>query len=317
MQDGGCRGQGAEAPSPRPSPAGRGGKANGETSIISLQGPGRNRPGSGETGTILGTENLTVIALRRSLKVHTRPTERFILILRHCQVLSVLALLSPVAFAQTVRFETNAGNFDLVLNPTDDSRLQGSVDNLLQYVTSGRYDNTVINRAETDFVVQMGLYKATMTTPPHTAGDFVSIDRYPPIHGVPANTVGLSNTLGTVGFAALGTSHGTDRNSATSSFYINLTNNSFLDEDFTIFGIIPDMTTISAIVALPHVDLTADPNFGADRWNFDFNTVPLLPNANLVVISRAFVIGVPEPCTCVLFGYFTPLFLLARGMRQR
>ena len=45
-------------------------------------------------------------------------------------------------------FETNAGSFDMELNPTHEPLLQGNVDNLLQYVTTGRYDNTVINRAE-------------------------------------------------------------------------------------------------------------------------------------------------------------------------
>jgi len=42
------QGAGAEAPLAWASPTGRGGKTKGETSIISLQGPGRNRPGSGE-----------------------------------------------------------------------------------------------------------------------------------------------------------------------------------------------------------------------------------------------------------------------------
>jgi cyclophilin family peptidyl-prolyl cis-trans isomerase len=225
---------------------------------------------------------------------------------------AIVVLVAPGVVAQTVRFETNAGNFDLVLNPTNDPLLQGNVDNLLQYVTSGRYDNTVINRAATGFVLQMGVFKSPGLQPASTVGAYVPIEAFPPVIGVPAAELfGISNTAGMVGFALSGDGMGgTDQDSAKSSFYVNLSDNSFLDNDFTVFAVVPDMTTINTINALNQLDYTADPNSGADPGNLAFTDVPLLANGDLVVISRAFV--VPEPSVCVLLGY-----LLASGAAFR
>jgi cyclophilin family peptidyl-prolyl cis-trans isomerase len=230
----------------------------------------------------------------------------------------LLAILSCTAHAQTVRFETNAGSFDMELNPTHEPRLQGSVDNLLQYVTSGRYDNTVINRAVPGFVLQMGLFQSPEAKPSPTISGFVPIVAFPPVEGVPAvNTEGLSNTNGMVGFAVRGDgSGGIDQDSATSSFYVNLSDNSFLDRDFTIFAQILDMVTINAIMALPTVDLTDDPGFGADFNNLSFTDVPLLANGDLVVISRAFVVSVPEPSVFSFVCGFLPTFLAIRARRR-
>jgi peptidyl-prolyl cis-trans isomerase A (cyclophilin A) len=218
-----------------------------------------------------------------------------------------------------VRFETNVGSFDMELNPTNNPLLQGNVDNLLQYVTSGRYDNTVINRAVPGFVVQMGVFQSPGAKPSATISGFVPIAGFPPVVGVPASQFpGLSNTNGMVGFALRGTGFGTtDRDSATSSFYINLANNSFLDQDFTIFAQIPNMATINAIMALPHVDFTLDPGFGADVSNLHFTDVPLLANGDLVVISHASVVSVPEPSACILACAFLPAFWTRKVRRLR
>jgi cyclophilin family peptidyl-prolyl cis-trans isomerase len=200
----------------------------------------------------------------------------------------------PLTSAQTVRFETSAGTFELLLNPTNDPRLQGHVDNLLQYVLSGRYDGTVINRADEGFVLQMGSYDVLNAEMPETIDGFIRIETFPPVAGVPAAEVGLANIIGTVGLALPASAGGTLQDAGTSSFYINLTNNSpYLDADFTVFAQIADMTTINAIMGLSQVDLTLDPDFGASPNNLGFTDVPLLPNGDLVLVSRAFV--VPEP----------------------
>jgi peptidyl-prolyl cis-trans isomerase A (cyclophilin A) len=227
----------------------------------------------------------------------------------------LVAILSCAAHAQTVRFDTNVGSFDMELNPTHNPLLQGNVDNLLQYVTSGRYDNTVINRAETGFVLQMGVFQSPGAKPPANVSGFVPIAAFSPVAGVPAGQIpGLSNTNGMVGFAVRNAAGGfVDRDSATSSFYVNLANNSFLDQDFTIFAQIPNMVTINAIMALPHVDLTQDPGFGADTNNLHFTDVPLLANGDLVVISHAFVVAVPEPSTLILMCGMLPAFLARRS----
>jgi cyclophilin family peptidyl-prolyl cis-trans isomerase len=235
--------------------------------------------------------------------------------------LSVLAVMFttalfviPTAVAQTVRFETNAGNFDLLLNPTNNPQLQGHVDNLLAYVNSGRYDGTVINRAAEGFVLQMGVFSVVSPTVPSTINGFTLIQTFPPIQGKPAVQVGLSNTLGQVGLALSGGPNGTNQNSGTSSFFVNLGNNSFLDNDFAVFAVVPDMTTINNIMALSQIDLTLDQNFGADPSNLHFTDVPLLPNGNLVVISRAFV--VPEPGSCTMLLVATIAFINRRPRRR-
>jgi cyclophilin family peptidyl-prolyl cis-trans isomerase len=205
--------------------------------------------------------------------------------------LAFVVLLAGVATAQTVRFETSAGNFDMVLNPTGNPALLGHVDNLLQYVTSGRYDGSVINRAAEDFVLQMGSYRTASADVPTTVDGFVELESYAPVQGTPGIN-GLSNVRGMIGLALSSNQGAVNHNSGTSSFYVNLGNNSFLDNDFTVFAQIPNMTTVDAIMALPQIDLRNDPNFGADPGHLGFSDVPLVNN-KLVLITRAFV--VPEP----------------------
>ena len=61
----------------------------------------------------------------------------------------VLFCLVSAAPAQVVRFETTIGSFDMVLNPRNETRLQGHVDNMLHYVNNHSYDSSWINRADT------------------------------------------------------------------------------------------------------------------------------------------------------------------------
>jgi peptidyl-prolyl cis-trans isomerase A (cyclophilin A) len=182
-----------------------------------------------------------------------------------------------------------------VLNPTNNPALQGHVDNMLHYVLSGRYDDTVINRAAKDqdgsgFVLQMGSYETSSLLIPASVTGFHPIATFDPVPGVPASAVGLSNTIGTVGLALRGNGDGsTNRDSGTSSFYVNLNDNSFLDSDFPVFAQVANMATINAIMALPTIDLTSYPGFG-DVGDLGFSEVPLLPNAHLVFIRKAFVV---------------------------
>jgi cyclophilin family peptidyl-prolyl cis-trans isomerase len=212
-----------------------------------------------------------------------------------------------------VRFETNAGNFDLMLNPTGNVLLQGYVDNFLQYVTSGRYDSTVINRADEGFLLQMGIFKVAGPDVPDTVSGFTPIEPFPPVMGVPAAEVpGLSNTVGAVGLALSSGAGGANQDSGTSSFYINVGDNSILDNDFTVFAQVADMAPINAVMALSQFDLTAIPGFGAGPNDIGFTDVPVLSNGDLVVISRAFV--VPEPSSWTLIGALGSAML---GIRLR
>jgi cyclophilin family peptidyl-prolyl cis-trans isomerase len=216
-----------------------------------------------------------------------RMTSRIVLSLVVCS-----GLVSS-ASAQVVRFETTQGDFDMVLNPTNNPVLQGHVDNMLRYIDDNKYLGSWINRADTGFVLQMGGFFAHTKRPGQTQNDLHGVQQFNEIvEGEPAAETGLSNTTGTVALALSGGQGGTNQDSGSSSFFVNVADtNTFLDADFTVFAAIPDMTTINKIMALTTRDLTQDPNFGADPSNLAFSDVPLDAGGKQVFIKRAFVIS--------------------------
>src|SRR3954453_18353663 len=68
----------------------------------------------------------------------------------------VLSFAFSAAAQQVVRFETTAGDFDMVLNPTNNQFLGDYAQNMVNYVQNNSYLGTWINRADTGFVLQMG-----------------------------------------------------------------------------------------------------------------------------------------------------------------
>lgn len=199
---------------------------------------------------------------------------------------------TPFAAAQVVRFETTVGSFDMVLNPTDNPVLQAHVDNMIHYVEAESYKSSWINRAAEDFVLQMGGFYSHTKRVPLDITNTRPLATVAPVPGEPASeNPGLSNTRGTVSLALPGGANGTNQDGGTSSFFVNLGSNDFLDADFTVFAAIPDMTTIDKIMALMQRDLTQDPNFGAGSGNLGFSDVPLEDNGFQVFIRRAFVIN--------------------------
>jgi peptidyl-prolyl cis-trans isomerase A (cyclophilin A) len=207
-------------------------------------------------------------------------------------LLMLLGLVcAPSAVAQVVRFETSVGDFDMVLNPTNNEFLDLHTANMLAYVNDGRYDASWINRADEGFVLQMGGFYSHTRRPPITIASTRPVATFDPVLGFPTELTGLSNTSGTVSLALPGDGMGgTDEDAGTSSFFVNLTSNTFLDADFTVFAAIPDMTVINQIMALMQVDKTADPLFGAGGGNLAYSDIPLTENGHQVFIKRAFVI---------------------------
>jgi cyclophilin family peptidyl-prolyl cis-trans isomerase len=198
------------------------------------------------------------------------------------------------AAAQVVRFETSVGSIDMVLNPTNNPRLQGHVDNMLHYIENGNYNGSWINRAgETqsgdDFVLQMGGLFSHTLRPPLTSASTRRVATFDPVRGQPM-IAGLSNTRGTVSLALPSGPGGALPDAGTSSFFINLQNNSSLDNAFTVFAAVPDMTVVDRIMALPQQDLTADPLFGEAAGSLTFVDVPVQENGFQVFIERAFVV---------------------------
>ena len=201
--------------------------------------------------------------------------------------------ITQQAIAQLVLFETNFVDFQVELNPTNNPDLQPLVDNFLNYVESDRYDNVIINRAVDGFVLQMASFEAVNSLVSETnVSDFVPITKFDPVVTDADNngtadfdTTGLSNTFGEI---ALALSAG-NLNSGTSSFYINLDDNAFLDsQGFIPFARIVDMDPINQIMSLD--------TFALDS-NLTFNNVPVVPTDSFLVITRA---SVPEPSSLLL-----------------
>jgi cyclophilin family peptidyl-prolyl cis-trans isomerase len=182
------------------------------------------------------------------------------------------------------------GNFDMVLNPTNNPVLQNHVDNMLDYVNRETYTGTWINRAPSGFVLQMGGFYSQTLLPQFSIDQVRNIRSLAPIEGHPAgDNPPLSNTVGTVSLALSG--NPANPNSGSSSFFINLTDNSFLDPQFTVFAAIPDMTTINNIMALSTIDQTTNPNFPDQTGNLGFSDIPVQADGNLVFIKRVFEIS--------------------------
>ncbi len=134
-------------------------------------------------------------------------------------------------FGTVVKFETNAplADNDFYVELTDNTPLTN--DNFLSYVNSGAYDNSIIHRSVSGFVIQGGAYKA-----PQVKADLPGSDPYEiPTSGTVQNEPGNLNTRGTIAMAKLSG----QPDSATSQFFFNLSNSAFLDSEnggYTQFG---------------------------------------------------------------------------------
>ena len=218
---------------------------------------------------------------------------------------TILFLLASLGTAQSVRFDTNVGNFDVVLNPHNIPELQGHVDNFMGYVNGGHYDNLLINRVPANnFVMQLGRFSIQSIFRPSDSSGFTDnrtlfAELFDPVivdvdndGTVDFDTSMLSNTPGTVSLAL----SGRDSNSGTSEFFVNIGSNTNLDPvagpgaaDFVTFAMVPDMTTINLINQLNRVNLFGQP----------FDDVRLLDNDTVVYVERAFQLGVLVPAAAV------------------
>ncbi len=139
------------------------------------------------------------------------------------------------------RLTTSLGDVDIAL--TEDITPQ-AVANFLEYVNSGDYDGVAFHRSVAGFVVQAGGF-----VPSAAPNQFTTIEKRPS----PRNEPGVANVRGTIAAAKVGS----DPNSATHDFFLNLADNrSNLDvqnSGFTVFGRIlgNGMDVVDAIAALP------------------------------------------------------------------
>ncbi len=217
-----------------------------------------------------------------------------------CAVLALVCIGSS-AWSQTLRFETNVGDFDMLLNPSDDPNLQGLVDNIVAYVGLGRYSFSAINRApgggntdpSDDFVLQLGGFMGFAPDPDVWPLTLDSVDRLP-------EAIVDADEDGSVDFTTITNSRSTvslalaagDVNSGTSSFFINLGDNAFLDaQGFVPFAEIVNMDTIDRIMALEQRDLS---NAVGQPGNLAFIDVPVTEDGSLVIVKRVSVVAAGE-----------------------
>jgi cyclophilin family peptidyl-prolyl cis-trans isomerase len=149
---------------------------------------------------------------------------------------------------------TTLGDFTVELYR---DRAPVSVENFLQYVTDGFYSGTIFHRVVPNFVIQGGGLTSRMQEKPTR----------PPIQNEATN--GLRNLRGTLSMARTRALR-----SATSQFYVNLSDNVALDhrgftpDDFgyAVFGrVIAGMDVVDAIAAVktaaagPHENVPVEP----------------------------------------------------------
>jgi cyclophilin family peptidyl-prolyl cis-trans isomerase len=143
----------------------------------------------------------------------------------------------------------------------------------------------VINRAPDGFVLQMGSFLGFPPTPENFLGLIQEIEKLDAVvvDGDGDGTVDFSTQSNVRGTASLALSSGP--NTGTSSFFINLGDNSQLDSSgFVPFARIVDMTPIDEIMALDKTNLTGNPD------DLTFNNVPLLENGRLLILKSVRVL---------------------------
>ncbi len=143
------------------------------------------------------------------------------------------------AQAQTVKLSTSAGDIVVEL---DAAKAPKTVANFVEYVKAGHYDGTVFHRVIPNFMIQGGGMTADMKEKPTRA----------PIPLESGN--GLDNVRGTIAMART-----MDPNSATAQFFINVTDNGFLNKaqsrdgnGYAVFGkVVAGMDVVDKIRAVP------------------------------------------------------------------
>ncbi|QBM16828.1 hypothetical protein MARI_09240 [Marinobacter sp. JH2] len=154
----------------------------------------------------------------------------FLVIYAALLIMSAL-IFSAAAHADTnqdlpkVRFVTSEGAFELLLRPDVAPK---TVENFLNYVEDGFYNDTIFHRVIRGFMVQGGGFTEDMGRKPTKA----------PIVNEGSQT--LPNLRGTIAMARTN-----NPDSATSQFFINLVNNDFLNAGvrgagYAVFGKVTD-----------------------------------------------------------------------------
>ncbi|MEU9997419.1 peptidylprolyl isomerase [Streptomyces sp. NPDC050848] len=134
-------------------------------------------------------------------------------------------------------------NFGVIKLKLDAEKAPKTVENFLTYVNDGHYDNTVFHRVIQTFMIQGGGFLEDMSQKPTRA----------PIENEARN--GLRNARYTVAMART-----SDPHSASAQFFINTSNNDFLDHTtpspqgwgYAVFGkVVEGLDVVDKIAAVP------------------------------------------------------------------
>lgn len=137
-----------------------------------------------------------------------------------------------------IKLHTNKGTIGIALNH---DKAPQTAANFLQYAKDGFYDGTLFHRVIPNFMIQGGGFEAGLVHKQTRA----------PIENEAKN--GLENKTGSVAMART-----SDPHSATSQFFINVNDNTFLNHPgqdgwgYCVFGeVVEGMEVVDAIVAVP------------------------------------------------------------------
>jgi peptidyl-prolyl cis-trans isomerase A (cyclophilin A) len=215
-----------------------------------------------------------------------------------------LALAATASAGTIISVTTPVGAMTLEL---EDNAKPITVSNFLNYLNTGRYTNLFAHRLDDHFVLQSGGYT-------RGAGPVQAVESFGMIASEFTSEPRFSNTYGTI---AMAQSSGPD--SATSQWFINLSDNLFLDapdRQFTVFGRVVDgFDTLEKF----NTDFQNSANGGQGIYRFSddpdspFLEVPLLNGTsareNFIFTTVAVV---PEPTTLLLLAFVGAALCLHR-----
>ena len=157
-----------------------------------------------------------------------------------CFIIASSLYVTNVFAQPTVEIKTNIGSIIVELNA---EKAPKTVENFMRYTKEGFYSGTIFHRVISNFMVQGG----------GLTKDLEEKSTHEPIHNEADN--GLTNSIGTIAMARTGDPH-----SATGQFFINTSNNTFLNFTdksergwgYTVFGkVIKGMDVVRKIEATP------------------------------------------------------------------
>jgi cyclophilin family peptidyl-prolyl cis-trans isomerase len=202
-------------------------------------------------------------------------------------LINLPTVFSDLDVNSRVQFSTNRGTFDIELF---DQQVGPTVNNFLNYVTSGRYSDSIFHRTT---------YTASSGIDVLQGGGFKFVESPASLISIPTDAqialqTGLTNARGTVAMARTG-----ELNSATSQFFLNTANNTNLDTTgggYAVFGAVRDngMAVIDTAHATPPQNkggvFAEIPLINYSGTNFPSDTV----RANYEIVNGVTVANRPD-----------------------